>query len=933
MALNSWYQNQKGGWFEERTSTNGGMAYSVYIPPNGVNSNTQIHVFSCNPTDYNKGWLSYVKQKQAENPNCIFMVVPSIQDGNKTAGAADFFAGRLLDITNAYNIPTTNINMYNWSNGNKGSAAISNALNAKGYTIGKYVSVFGIFTSGHISNHVDNFETGKTSDFPYIFIDDGSTSKSYLKQHCKDYIIIKVNNPDSHSFYKADNKFNLIDFFLNGEDFKGNVTITRYVNGVAQNMSYDEFITLMNNSSIEALYDKYKDGNLSDFAQFFEGGPGDTLASNLSYVSNSMSSIKSQITEHKDINYTPSADNEAAIIGTLYKASNYYGAVTNVLYGNLSAEADAVYGIANAIFKLDGVASVIAETSLSDGMKSLYSTGNSSVNTELEKLNKATSELYDTAKNAVMASGRYNELSGILGTKAESGSVGKISIGALESAITAIVPNLNSEVEKANGLKSTVDDFMSGIGSSNILQGGVWEDVKKNMENYHNLLDCNAKAAEYMSEMVKAAMEHVVKYIQDASDEISAVSKGKYGNLASIDELDDTKLPELTTAIDEVEKNITELKNKITEMENATHQECNTCDDGKGGTTPCDCHEVHDFTEEDIAPFRTQLTEAETLKKELDAYKGVLEGLAPRVQEAQEMINEAIDTVKNCYENPVTDTEGNQSFNADFNLDLSKYGIENAKDYAKLIDEYYDKLNPPKATIDDVLAKDAAEPDPAGTVDDTPYSGPSGTPSSPSTPSTPTVPETPTTPVTEPTTEKPTETSTEKPTESVTEAPTEKVTETPTETPTESHEDEIVVPATETQTEVKTEGNDEPVVEQTSNNGGKTNKKPKNPNVDPLEKPTEGEVINTQDGIEDTPAFEEPVIDDYTEPEIPTEVVLDEIIPEDEIVKSQPKNNGLKAMGIAAGVGLAVGAAALGAHTMMKKSEEDDEYDDYGYEK
>ena len=41
----------------------------------------------------------------------------------------------------------------------------------------------------------------------------------------------------------------------------------------------------------------------------------------------------------------------------------------------------------------------------------------------------------------------------------------------------------------------------------------------------------------------------------------------------------------------------------------------------------------------------------------------------------------------------------------------------------------------------------------------------------------------------------------------------------------------------------------------------------------------------------------------------------------------------MKTLGIAAGIGLAVVAAALGAHAVVKSKEEDDDYDDYGYEK
>jgi hypothetical protein len=211
--------------------------------------------------------------------------------------------------------------------------------------------------------------------------------------------------------------------------------------------------------------------NLADFAARFQGG-GDTLASNLVVVSNSMNELKGKITEHQDLNYTKESDNEASIIGAMYSAANYYGTVTNLLYGNISTEADAVYSIANAIYKMDGCSSQIAESSLTDSMSSLYAT--SGLSSEIAALEKASADLYDKARSSVTAGGRYDELMTVLGPKVESGHVGKISISSLESAINAIVPSLNNEVERANGLKTQVNDFMSNIGASNILKGGVW---------------------------------------------------------------------------------------------------------------------------------------------------------------------------------------------------------------------------------------------------------------------------------------------------------------------------------------------------------------------------------------------------------------------------------------------------------------------------
>ena len=929
MALNDWYNNQNNGWYEERFSENANMLYSVYIPPNGCDSNTKVYVFSCNPHDYGTGWLKYVKNKQAEHPDAVFLVVPSIQDG--TSGiVADTFANRLIDITNEYNIPTTNIDMFSWSNGNKGTSAIASSLNGKGYTIGRFVSVFGNFDGSNSSNFFSNFETGKSSSFPYIYINDGSNHTNYdsFRNNCNDYIVIDVPNSDNHSFWTADRENNLIDFFLADEDFKKSVKITRYVNGQAQTMTYEEFEKLVNQASIEALKEQYSE--LSDFAKYFNGGPGDTLGSNLAYVSNAMSSIKGKITEHQDINYTKASDNEASIIGAMYGATNYYGTVTNLLYGNLSAEADAVYTIANAIYKMDGCASQIAESSLTDGMSSLYDTGG--LSSEIAALEKASNDLYETSKSAAMASGRYDELANVLGTKATAGSVGKISISSLEGAINAIVPSLNSEIEKATSLKSSVTDFMSNIGASKVLQGGVWEDVAKNMQNYSNLLDANVASANFISEAVETAMGIVTDYIQNAGDEISAVGAlADYGGLATAGELDDTKLPELTAALTEMQEKIEAQEQLIKEKE-ALPDVCDTCTKEDGTEYNCNCRRP--YTAEEMQEWKDALEQYKQIKQTLDSYKTVLEGLAPVVQAAQGIIEQAITDVKNMYETPTQNSDNNIEFNTNFELDLSPYSdyIDTTKDYKGLINDYYDKLNP-KATIDDVLALDAAEADPAGTQDDSGYDGGYGGGYDPGTgyPSGPTtsISEAPTDPIrtTEPATEKETEVSTEKETEPGTEKETVPSTETKTEASTE------VSTSTQTTTEPSTET---PSVDKKP---GGTSKKPsggtsKKPNTET--KPQETEIIDTQKELPtEAPVYEEPVIeDDYFENEIPTEITVDEIIPDEEIANNQTKGKGMKTLGIAAGIGLAVGASALGAHAIMKNKEEDeDDYDDYGYEK
>ena len=664
---------------------------------------------------------------------------------------------------------------------------------------------------------------------------------------------------------------------------------------------------------MEVLLDKYKE--LNEFADHYRSSKGDTLASNLAYVSNAMDAIKSQITEHTDLNYE-SPSGEAKIIGSLYKATNYYGAVTNVLYGNLGAETEAVYGIANAIFKMDGCASVIAETSLTSGVQAVFNATNPSVSVALEELKARSGELFDTAKTAVMADGRYSELTGLLGDKAAAGSVGKVSVSSLESAINSIVPSLENEINKATGIKASVDEFMTGIGASNILQGETWEAVKTNMGNYSGLLDCNVKAATFISDTIKTAMGLVVDYIQNAAGSIKAVDATEFGNLAALDELDDSKLGELNQAIQTMTDRITEQEEFIKEKE-ALPDVCDSCLGADGKTyEPCNCRRP--YSAADMQGWKETLQKYIDIKTDLNTYKGVLEGFAPVVAQAQDIINDAVEQVKSAYENPTTDTKGNQTFNSDFSLDLSKYGIDDSKDYKKLIDDYYAKLNPPEP-------EKGSDPELNDTgLDDGDRPGSPGGPGGPGAPSD-TTPERQTERQTEPATERET-----KPIEVPTMAPTEPRTSPQRpkpEDPTEFiGEDDIYEPSTSTPHFGE---KDEPqIVKLSKKNKGNVNYGPTNLN-------NEGPEIDMSPEIVDTP--EEVIIDDtglsdYQEAAIEAPIV-EEQVPVVETPASTHDNKGLKSMGIASGIGMAVGAVALGAHSIIKNKEKQDEEEDYGYDK
>jgi len=700
-------------------------------------------------------------------------------------------------------------------------------------------------------------------------------------------------------------------------DFENAAEAQAYVNKAREGLPTD-------NVSIEDLHDKSEE--LSEFAASYSGD-GDTLASNLSYVSNAMDELKGKLYEHKDLVYTKETDRDANIIGSFYSATNYYGSITNSLYGKIAEEADAVYAIANEIYKLDGFASFMADNALSDGVSELYNTSNPTVASALETLNNTTASLFDTAKNAFITSDKYNELSNLLGNNVGAGEVGRISVDSLNNAINSIIPSLNGEIDRANSLKSSVIDFTSKIGTSSILQGGVWENVKINMQNYQNLLTLNADSAQFLGDTIQTAMGMVTDYIQGASASINAMIGTKYSAMATIGELDDSKLPEVINSISEMVETIATQERTIQSMESAP--------------PICEIPDVEEtckpaYTQAEISSAKEILEGYKQIKETLETYKGILEGFSQVVSAAQNLIQKSIDQVKVAYEKPVDLTQSNESFATNFVLDLDPYkeflSSTDPTYYKNLLNDYQSKLN----NNDTEGLENPYTDTTAGNADITDTNnnsnlggGNTGYPQGGTTPSTGG-----STPQPEPNTEAPTDVSTEPETTPVTEP----------ETVPQPEPDAVpeTTPATEPQTDVFVEPETQVPTEPTKpepshmSSGGGYSKKPTNPYVDPLVNPDEPIIIENQDEIIQN-QIEEPIIDtghnEYYEPEIQKPPVV-EITPEAEQTIAQPKpGTGVKAMGIASGIGLAVGASALGAHSIIKNKEDEESEENYGYKK
>ena len=194
-----------------------------------------------------------------------------------------------------------------------------------------------------------------------------------------------------------------------------------------------------------------------------------------------------------------------------------------------------------------------------------------------------------------------------------------------------------------------------------------------------------------------------------------------------------------------------------------------------------------------------------------------------------------------------------------------------------------------------------------------------------------------------PSSETPAKTTTEPVTNPVTEAPTEALTEAVTEAMTEMQTEAATEAITEMQTEALTEAISEaPTTVSEPKNDSSSNKNASTNNTIYYEKKEEPVIPVTEPVVEE-PVIEEPPVEEYVEPEITiTEPFIEEpVIEEPQIVEpitiegntvTPTKNNNTgKVVGTIAGVGLAAGAAAVG-YGMYKKSKENEEESDYGYE-
>ncbi len=388
----------------------------------------------------------------------------------------------------------------------------------------------------------------------------------------------------------------------------------------------------------------------------------ETISSNLDFVSSAMNSIVTYIDPSGKLLYV-SSPNEAGLFGAMYDVTSYYRGINNTLYSGVAFEADAISSMAQSISVLDQAGAIAASSSIgsigSSGGGNSKSKSSSSTSTvqglSAEEINESTKRLIESTKNAALSS-NYSDIASFLGETITPGKVGKVSVDKLGETLNSLIPTLEEDARTCSSMISSIDDFLSEIKSNSKLKGKIWKAAKKNLKKYKSLLKASIDSSEFLSNVLETAKIMIEEFLYPDT------------------EIDDSILPELEQKYSELNTIIDELSLKVTNMRNSQKEidvfEYNgkTKKNEKVGTRLEPTDEEIQLVQNSLDAYQK---EADEIKLKIDKIKEFSEVM----NKAQKLINDALEQVKNVFENPVKDSNGNETFRANFNLDLSALGI------------------------------------------------------------------------------------------------------------------------------------------------------------------------------------------------------------------------------------------------------------------
>lgn len=417
-------------------------------------------------------------------------------------------------------------------------------------------------------------------------------------------------------------------------------------------------------SKKEAFSKKFKKHNTvldAGRESLFDIASGELISSNFDFVHDSMNDLIGKLNIGERLKYIKEG-NEAGLIGSIYDVNDYYKGINSELFSKLFGDANAIATIADAYNGIDVKGADVASGLSSGGWysdDSGYSGGGSyspsqhpgGTTIDTAELSAQTKSVIDSIKSEA-TSGKYDKLTTFLGTNLEAGKIGTVSIGSLDSAVKSVIPSLSEDAASAKSALSDLNAFVGQIGASEQLSGPSWDKVKADLATYQSLLGVSIEASEFLSSVIQTAQQMISDFLSPDTS------------------LDDSVLPELESKLTEVNTQIQQLTQQVANMKASQHEVC----DYDENNEPYNCHE--EPSDADIAAVEATLADYESQREELETEIQRIHDFAALVNKAQAMINDAVSQVKNAFENPVKGTDGNETFSSNFNLDLSKYGID-----------------------------------------------------------------------------------------------------------------------------------------------------------------------------------------------------------------------------------------------------------------
>ena len=957
-----------GGIYVTNWKAQGNGYNELYIPPN-IDSNN-VSMISYLPGQNGSGSCATPLRdaiKSETPPECIITIAGNWDDrGNTMEAATSICSNNGLDITNVA------LQSYSMSGG-IGIKKMELYLENHPNTEATYISADGYnFKS---SDYTGNIDTLVENQIPIVLVNPSGDTR--LSQDAKNLGALGLNmyiietDRRGHSTINQDVINNgLLQYALGIEEELGGP-----YNSLAEcQYKIYQFERLADGEkgSIDAIRNNAKYILIDDFSVFRQendtygytlerltSNPFDdgSVGADMYNVVTSLNSIRQTLGSQEV--FIPTYTSTSTIPSNLMNAETSFLGISSELSGTIYKETQVISSIAQVFYDMDRERSNAA-SELSNG------SFNEAEYTDV--LNQLIS--YDITSEIQFDSFLFDPFSHT------EGNSGKICLSDLTSMLSGsslagpLHDNLESERQSALAIQTEIDNLNTMISSGSNFKGDIWTAVGNRLTDYSDLMKLRIDSANILESAMARAIKLIVDYM------------GEY------EELDDSKLPELKEKAEQVKQEILDAQAIVDATHNVKKSKEGTNGEltyyyvteyvysvaarkearsyitsarilllqinreiNKLENLPIVLAEAEQIINDALSdiygnygkkvgtavtgktvayipPQNTNYVAPAYSNTEVFSTYSSVEG---KVDEDVFMMSLGLQSLYATYEDYLNGVL--KENNPMYNKDIEDNGIEPGE---SLNDKIFDEPEETDPNPEDISGTPDADKDTGGTPDDSKPETPSDT--KPETPNDP-KPETPSDPKPEtpsdPKPETPSDPKPETPSDPKPETPSDPKPETPSdpkpETPSDPKPETPSDPKPETPSDPKPETPSDPKPEtnvtpsQPSNpdgNSGATNPGNTVPDTPVEDIPPIVEIPDEPDTpIADAPVIEEPTVDK------PVIDITPDYGNDNDNSSSGDGLNLTKALGISLGVGAAVGAAALGAHT-VKKAKDNNIYED-----